>query len=654
MRESFARRKIKIFLVLSISAIVIGCGDTSLFMSPVSEPSRVTIHTLDDGQILPAGASIPVSLHFSPDPDGSPTVVVVVELFDADGELIADSEFETESRSGELPEIELPTLSDGVYTVRFSIFDDDETTVIVERRFFYVDGRYAIAGISAYPPIMDPNSAGIVRAHLDVPPGADPYVRWYSAGRVIGEGHVSTGSDTIEIQSPAEEGVHPIRVELIPFVPESGEIVSSALVQRSEIVVKRNRDPAGVELSPRVSYYSLLHFRGNFRDDGYRVESVRAPRNGAAIGVPRVRIDGEVFGYYLDGSSGIRLDELVLPFDDGLLSPFSLHVRFLPYEFEGTRRVFHARSDEQGAAGIEFEVLLRDDMHGAFTLSYLDVEYRSEFVPLEITAGAVSSLVLSIKPGVADTAYSWFVNGRAVDDGTMPLAIEQTERAGRWTPTAGISTIGGANGIIAIVDEFGVYFRDAEKQPAADADVFSNAMRAQYGESLVYAEGFESNTRVDDDALVIAGALVIPTGSTVSFEPFFFENEALTIEMEFERFSPGLELGFYPVLTGGRRADAPIDSFPAFEPSPDDGRPGAEIAVDTENRHAENRHVIVVIVHATPELEFRVNEAVRSGASPTDFEGLVVEVTAETEARLRSIVAHRTGRRFDATQPTVQ
>ena len=633
----------EVFLFLSISVVVIGCGDTSLFMSPVREPSRVTIHTLDDGEVLPHGASIPVSLQFSPDPDGSPTVVVVVELFDADGEIIADSEFETESRSGELPEIELPILPDGVYTVRFSILDGEENIVVVERRFFYADGRYAIAGISAYPPIMDPDSAGIVRAHLDVPPASDPYVRWYSGSRVIGEGFVSTGADTIEIQSPAEEGVHPIRVELIPFVPESGSVVSSVLVQRSEIVVKRDRDATGAELSPRDSYYSLLHLRGNFRDDGYRVKSVRAPRNGDAIGAPRVRIDGEVFGYYLDGSSGIRLDELVLPFDDGVLSPFSFHIRFLPYEFEGTRRVFHALGDDPGSARIEFEILLRDDMYGAFVLSYLDVEYHSEFVPLQIETGAVSSLVLSLKPGANGTPYSWFTNGRAVGDGTVPLALERTESAGRWTPNAGVSTIGGADGIVAIVDEFGVFFRDADKLPAADADVFSNAMRAQYGENFVYAEGFESDAPFVDDARVEAGSLVIPAGSTVSFEPFFFDNEALTIEMEFERIMPGLELEFFVVMTGGRRAEAAIERFPVYDvPSPDENLSSddVEIVVDSEGQ------VIVVVVHATPELEFRLDEMVLNSTSPAGFEGLVVGVTTETEVRLRSILAHRTGRRF--------
>ncbi len=74
--------------------------------------------------------------------------------------------------------------------------------------------------------------------------------------------------------------------------------------------------------------------------------------------------------------------------------------------------------------------------------------------------------------------------------------------------------------MVGVVDEFGVYDRDAAGRAATDPDLFHRAEESQLGASTVLADGFDglylSNGFVSSGGTVGGGALSLPPDASVS------------------------------------------------------------------------------------------------------------------------------------------
>ena len=549
----------RLLIVLVPIVLLTACGETALLVPELEPEEEFTISTTADGEIYQVddGISLEVQASGGDSVNGDDPVLERLEITLAgiDGEVIGTSTIEGEElQEGVLPDIGVPDVEPGEYKLTLALYVDGEEVSRTERRFFIAQGSYAIDGVTAYPPSFFPASSGIMRVQLSAPEQADPYLRWTMDGEIIAEGYQSEGLEEVLVKSSSSEGVYPLLVEVFPTGPtqEGTFPFESSARYSTQIVVRRTADLGDNDLAPEASYYSLFHFMGNLRDDGARIEMFDLPRAAEPVGTPDLRVTNGVFGYHLDGTSGVEVSDFLLPVRDGALSPFSVSARLIaadPEEasgddadgptFDGPRNLFRA---ETADGEVSFQVATNADGTVAVELG---IDGQRDTVvsgqPL-ISSSEPREIVVSLLPGSRETTVVWFVDGDFVwadslsvaavpesaggaedstgsgtDGGTTADAVSGDGDGGangtdggdssntaptdlpgtggtsepEWEDRAGTSVIGGENGFVGVIDELGIYFRDEDRNPTSDLTVFRKAQERLYGNDLVYAAGFE-------------------------------------------------------------------------------------------------------------------------------------------------------------------
>ena len=598
--------KKRLVVLLTPILILVSCGDSTLFVPEIDDEEQFSIQTTDDGGIFQVDEGIPVEVQASAIQAASADPVVLerleVTLSTMDGEVVGSSTVEGETlQEGVLPDIGVPDVAPGEYLLTLVLFADGEELSRSERRFFVTDGQYMIAGVTAYPPALYPSSSGIMRVQFSAPDGADPYIRWTVDGEVLREGYASEGTDQVLVKSSADAGAYPVRVELFPTGPsdEEGFPYASSAQYTSQLVVRRSAELGENDLRPESSYYSLFHFLGNLRDDGARVELFDLPREAQRVGDPDLRVTNGVFGYYLDGGSGFRVADFILPVRQGSLSPFSVSARLLSLRDTGSEGAASespttapesdgidttnageaaAQSiDTTNAGEVAPQSLFRAETTDGdirFALSVhangavgVDLEAAGDTdtarsAPGLIDSDDVQELVVSLLPGATETVVVWFVDGDFAWADSLDVAAVPAEASGAtsaqadgadesagegqqefsgsaadWEDRGGTSVIGGAEGFVGVVDEFGIYFRDENRRPAGDLTVFRKAQERSYGDDLLYAAGFARSDETEalgtsGDVRVDAGGLILEPGGSVVFPEFLFRSQDLILEIE--------------------------------------------------------------------------------------------------------------------------
>jgi|GEM_PF-1735667 len=529
--------------VLLVSLMALSCGENSVFIPELNRDNQVSLQTIKNGSILKEADQIPVSLQYArpEEQDRNAPDRMDIVLSSSSGEIIGSRSVTGEAmRRPQLPPVDLPSLEPGMYRIVFRLYREGEETQKVERLFFFAPGEYRLVGVTSYPPSFFPNSSGLLRAQLDVPESADPYLRWSMDGKTLGEGYLSRGANEILFTSPAEEGVYRVRVELFPTGPVSGIQFdfTSSVTQSAEVFVQRRARLGEKDLTPEESYFTLFHFMGNVRDDGVRPALFEKARDDVEVlGDPGLRIMSDLFGYYLDGQSGFALDDVALPFYGGKLSPFSLNVRVYPDGAQDERTIFAAQSAD---GTLSFRLSTGTGGVPALALSHGSERAVVSASEPMIIPGEPTLMSVSVVPGPTETTVMWFADGLAVSTAVAPVGFGKPGRAEEtpeWNEVAGRTVIGGENGFRGVIDEFGVYFRDEEQNPSTDANLFRKAQREEHGAALVYAEGFEGitvpdNLQTNGVVSVAGGSLYLDPGASVLFPAFLFENEDLILEVE--------------------------------------------------------------------------------------------------------------------------
>jgi hypothetical protein len=555
MKASFLKHGV-ILLVF----VLVACSDTEFFL-PAEEPEvAVAIATLDDGAVLSAQSrTVPVAIE--QDDDEARLDSMAIELYDDAGTLRSTASLTEEDLADpQLPGIELPELETGHYTLSMTAFRDDTVAAVRELEFFYVNGSYEIVGVSSFPPEILPESSVLFRADVQVPEGADPFLRWSMAGEVVSEGLLSDGFDTMYWSAPPAVGVYTVTAQLFPVAPvdQAPFTFDSSIHMDADIFVSSTISPGYFDLGPEGSYYSLYHLWGTLADSGVRPGKSDA----VPIGEPVLAVDGELFGYRLDGETGLRIDDVILPRQEGVVGPFSITAVVQLDEAQQDASLLRVSSRAEDLAL----------QMGWNDLGVLAAELRVGSSAVELTAPGASvpvgvpvELVLSFLPLSDDQVeLRWFLDGRQT-------AAAQYELDLRPVGVDGISVVGGAAGFVGIVDEIGVYAFGEDGEPSADPHVFRRAMEEQLGRDLVLAEGFDSAAapdafQVDSDAPVVdAGALVVPAGTYVDLPAVPLEDGLSTVSLALDPDSlADLEL----VLLA--EDDTPLAALPVhrFPPGP--------------------------------------------------------------------------------------
>ena len=547
-------RRLYRFLPALILLTLVSCGDSAIFLAPADEPAAVRIETIDAGSILLPGSEVPFRVARDPvfTGDSESADRLIVELLDADGVLLGEQTYESVDQAGELPPLLLPDLGEGLFILRTSYLDGDEVVVTEDVPFFISAGQHRILGLSSFPATLYPGSTGLLSLNLETPPGSDPYLEWYLDDVLIQTGSLSETGTTREIQAPGDTGAYTVRVDLYPTEPLlSDPVVPAVVTYATELLVRTESLLEQSDLTPERNYLVLYHYLGDLRDRGARRDLFGSISPGArAIGDPNLAVDSDIFGYRLDGDDGFEIDGFILPVRDGQLTPFSLSFRLRADTILDSAHLVTIESGDQTILQLDI------DARGSLVLALADGAAVLASGDRAIETGAVSVITVTVVPVQDVTIVQFYADGEALLSETVPwdarsLLLPDPVAVAEegWMALPGTARVAGAGGFVGILDEFGVYFRDAADQPSPDTEIFLSAMELVYGEKLVYAEGFDANdlpeaVEIDGSAKVETGRLILGSGASAHFPVFGFSSEELFVTVSLEAL-PGSRIRFY-------------------------------------------------------------------------------------------------------------
>ncbi len=575
----------RVSVIAILFVLFASCSETSLFSPDMSE-EEVDIATIDDGELLGPSGAIPVSVdHHGPDESSMEELdYLLIELRDEEGELVGSTEVEAPA-AVDIPPVELPDLDPGRYIVSFTVLRNEETVSSQERTVFVVadPDSYRISGIATYPPSLVRGQKGIAQASVSAPDtdtdtdsdsdseGAaatdSVWLRWRLEDSTIHEGLLADGADQITIEAPSDSGAYTVTLELFPHGEPTGEYEGPAPVSReSRLFVRGEADEQEKSFGPADEYLALFHFDGSAEDTGVGSELTGdEPFVAQSIGSPRLRVSERLFGYELDGESGFEISRLLVPFRSGALSRFSVNLRVRLDELSGERRLvtlqsFEGQASRDGSAqdnssqessnednvagDRNFELELRVDERGVPTLALSSAGTTDTGSPGDpvFTVGEPINMSIGVIPGETQTRVRWYADGHYFSESVLSVGFSEQESSGPWSTRSGVTRVGGENGFVGIVDEFGVYFRDSSGNPSIYSDMFRNARERELGSALVYAEGFDdsgvpSDVDIDGNVGVEQGMLALEAGSTAGLPSVSVADDALIFELDLSEAS---------------------------------------------------------------------------------------------------------------------
>ncbi len=501
-------RFLRCVIALPLLLVLASCGDQSLFMSPKTGAADLQIVSASDGQIYAGGKTVPLMIS-AQDSSASRDVEIDVTLASASGESLYHNR--GAATLNEQSPISLPaSLAAGQYRLDLVLYSGGEVVQKKSVAIFVASDGWKIDGIRSFPPVITSSSTVMLKAELEIPQNANPYLRWTWKGKVIRKGMLSTGLGQILWDVPGEGGVYTITLELFPSAPASGTdfAFTSSVSLSTDIIVSGQMRTRG-RLGPAADFLSLLRLQGSLTDSGAGAKKL-GKTAAAAVGSPELVSLETVFGYRLDGSNGIRIPWLALPSDGGNLRPFtiSLGVSF----------------DDLAGAGSFVTAAARD---GSFSL-VMAMNPQALAPEARITSAGAPPIVVpwggpplspkermllsfSAAPSPSGLSTQWFLDGTQVSSLLVRAAVPSVRPEGSIT-------IGGEHGFSGVVDEFGVYATDSAGRPATDPALYSRAQAAVHGSRLVFADGFDglalyNGFAVEGGGQLAAGAVDLAPGA---------------------------------------------------------------------------------------------------------------------------------------------
>jgi hypothetical protein len=486
------------------------------------------ITSVNDGQVVSSSsASVPLMVSV-PGTDTGKDLEIDVTLTSPAGQSVWHSR--TSATPNEQSSVALPDgLAPGLYRLDFVLYSAGEIVQKKSSSFFVASDAagWRINGIKSFPPAITTAATVMLKADLLVPASSNPYLRWSWKGKVIAKGTQSAGLEQILWTAPSDEGVYTILLELFPSPPPSGSdfTFTSSLSLSTDIFVSGSKGLGSGDLGPESSYYSLLHLQATLADVGAGAQRAGHPQ-AAAVGSPEVVALGNTFGYRLDGSTGISIPWFALPGDAGGLKPFTISMGIT--------------FDDISKAG---SLLTAATSDASLTVA-IDMNQRTAAPEASISVGAGPAVVvpwsgaalsarqrylisLSLVPQGSKISAQWFLDGEQVSATSATITSPSVRQDGSVI-------IGGPSGFSGVVDEFGVYYKEPGGRPSTDPGLYAAAQTVRYGNSLVFADGFDgvyltSGLSLEGQGNLDAGTLSLAAGSWLDLPGFRLGGSAVTV-----------------------------------------------------------------------------------------------------------------------------
>jgi hypothetical protein len=483
--------------------------------------------------------------------------------------------------------------------------------------FFYMGDEYEIKEITSDAPSVHPGSTVALKAVLKTPAGSDPFLSWKSSSGVFAKGKVRDGADAAQWTSPSVEGIYTITATLFPLGEGNASVSLSA-----DIYVKVVKDPVG-ELEPATAYRGLYHLLGELAD------ASPARENGSFLGgEPMVLLTrGRVVGYRLDGTSGYSVPAFLIPTREGEFDPFSVEIGFTPAEppAEGQLvRMSTADGSVELTLGVGPDLAPRAELRLGRTSSTLVADSA------RLRPGTRSSLTFSLYPVAGEPASepaaeraaantvlvaTWFVDGEPV--GTADWSTKPHVSDARGT-----TIVGGASSATGLLDELGVFVKDAQGRPAPDPGVYRRRAVELHGPSTV-ADGFDGMYLGPDytttGAITVGrGRLSIAADAAVRLPAYRVEGTGTRFELDFDSLNPQslVRLSF----AGETGAAAEILTIAGSGELTHDG-------ITEQYRIAADRKLVLTLYPEGEKVRVEIQGLVRDGAAAPTFDALRGERT---------------------------
>ncbi|MGA2762093.1 MAG: hypothetical protein ABSG17_01890 [Spirochaetia bacterium] len=498
-------------VVLLFLGLMASCGDQSLFMPLNNTISDLQVNTVTDGQIITNGQGVPLTVA-AQDASKAKDLEMEVTLTSPSGGSVYHNRQAVPALNEQLS-VQPPSLPPGQYRMDVVIYSSGEVAQKKSANFFVASGGWRVAGIKSYPPVIASSGKVLLKADLQYPDGADPWLRWSWKGKVIQKGSLSQGLGKILWTVPAVEGVYTIMLEMFPVAPspDSDYSFSSSVSLSTDVYVSTGSKTGSGDLGSPDSYLTLLRLQATLDDSGGGARKA-GKTSASAIGSPELVSTENGFGYRLAGGAGFSLPWVTLPVDGGSLRPFTA-------SFGITFDSFSAQNN--------LLVIATSDGSFTFTISVDGITHAPQAVfqaaggqPVTIPwsgAGLVTGqrylLSLSIIPQGQGITALWLVNGELQSSRTVTFAPPVIRQDGT-------TTIGGPNGFTGVLDEFGIYYRDEQGRASPDPAQYQRMAQLKYGQSLAFASGFEgiyvpTGMSTEGKAAMTAGTLTLSPDSAL-------------------------------------------------------------------------------------------------------------------------------------------
>ena len=506
------------------------------------------VESIDEGKFVSKKDTIPVEIDLKL-LEEEPSELVI-NLTDTEGTILASQKhfFDGEEEKVHLPDIVLPEIPEGQYILNYLFYNEEGEFFYEEKvSFFYITQTYEITGIWSFPNAIHPRSTAMLRAGINAPEESNPYLRWKVGDSIVSEGYYSEGAQEFSWGAPEIEGIYTVTLELYPIMPEEELTFSSEIQMSTEIYVTSEPEPEKNELQPEEHYYSLFHFRGNNLDAGYRTNAGKASFSGN----PEMKLEGETYGYYLDGTSGFTVQDLLLPTEEQRLLPFSLVIRGIFDPFTPNRDIFSSSTSDGSFSfrvGTDANGLLRVVVRngGESAESVLSAEETAYFQNGERKPETVIiSLVPSSgtkngdEPETEALVVLWYTRETFLH--RELLSVSPQLKSG-----TGTALLGGKNGAAGLIDEFGIFHNRQGTESNIIESVYENSLEEEYGLDLRFAEGFDSfslpeNLSYSGDVSLQNGKAVLQPESSFQLPRLLLRNETADTIVEIAGEVPAQE-----------------------------------------------------------------------------------------------------------------
>ena len=405
---------------------------------------------------------------------------------------VKENKSQEEEKAGYALSYLVPRMDNGLYDLSIEFFANRKSLGKKNIPFFFAQEIVGFSSIEVQPGVAYPDGEVLLLLTYDKNLTGNEYVRIYLKDKLIKADYAYKIGEKYVIKAPQVEGVYPLQLEIYPFTPKAVGVsneefeafdFSSALSIKTDLFVSVNQSSFVNDLTNSNSYSMLYHFKGELNDWA----SGSAVKMANVVGSPLLDINEGFFGYRFNSRNYLHFSNFALPLKNGSLQPFSIHIStFMPEAIVSPLFTTHCE-------GFSFALYGKENRLPALTITKNEKKFESA-VPMQFKPSdfAFKPLTLSFYSEKNGSWVLWYKDGNFVHKDYLPVVFNSLTQEGdsyigynqQFAKRVGLAKS-------AIIDEFGIYYKNDKGEASIDSEVFNQAMSRRLKTRLLFCEGFD-------------------------------------------------------------------------------------------------------------------------------------------------------------------